>query len=505
MDHTTKFGLQILGVAFVIGALADGLLRATPWGLNIFLWMTIFVSLFFWLLRSHQEGENKRKYWLALPLILFSAAMVWRDSPTLKGLNLLMILVTLSLAVLQTQLGQVRLASVSQYVLGIFLSGLFSIGNPIVLVFSDIQWRDIPRAGWTRNLLAVARGLILAIPLLLIFGGLFMAADAVFESFIYKVFQINVDLITLHAFLILCFAWLAAGYLRGALQENEQASLGQLPSAASKIGIIEIGMVLGLLDLLFLSFVIIQIRYLFGGVSTVATTDLTYAEYARRGFFELVTVTTLALPVLLFAHWLLNKENPRHERIFRLLAGTQILLLFVVMASALQRMRMYQSEYGQTELRFYTTAFMYWLALVFVWFGTTVLRGNRQPFAFGALTSSFLMVALLNVINPDALIVRANLTHAQACHTFDAYYATSLSADAVPDLVQALPMLPQSERGMLSQKILERWSPPQHSDWRTWSLARTQAWQTVHQNAARLCQAGCPQHEPIPDGVQKVQ
>jgi Domain of unknown function (DUF4173) len=63
------------------------------------------------------------------------------------------------------------------------------------------------------------------------------------------------------------------------------------------LGIVEIGIVLGLLDLLFLTFVVIQVRYLFGGAGRVAATaGLTHTEYARRGFFELVTVTALALP-----------------------------------------------------------------------------------------------------------------------------------------------------------------------------------------------------------------
>ena len=55
----------------------------------------------------------------------------------------------------------------------------------------------------------------------------------------------------------------------------------------------------------FLAFVVIQVRYLFGGAGRVAATaGLTYAEYARRGFFELVTVNTPLAPLLLTAHWL---------------------------------------------------------------------------------------------------------------------------------------------------------------------------------------------------------
>src|SRR3712207_9305529 len=112
--------------------------------------------------------------------------------------------------------------------------------------------------------------------------------------------------------------------------------------------------VLGLLDLLFLTFVVIQVRYLFGGAARVAATaGLTYAEYARRGFFELVTVTALALPLLLIAHWLLRTETRAHERLFKALARIMVVLLFVVVASALQRMYLYQQEFGLTELRLY--------------------------------------------------------------------------------------------------------------------------------------------------------
>ena len=160
------------------------------------------------------------------------------------------------------------------------------------------------------------------------------------------------------------------------------------------------------------------------------------------------------MPLLLGAHWLLNKEDARAQRIFRLLAGTQVLLLFVVMASAVQRMRLYQNEYGLTELRLYTTAFMGWLAVVFLWFAATVLRGYRERFAFGALVAGFLLLAALHVLNPDALIVRTNVALAQAGRRFDASYAASLSADAVPALVAGLAKLSPAERSKAAACIL---------------------------------------------------
>jgi hypothetical protein len=258
------------------------------------------------------------------------------------------------------------------------------------------------------------------------------------------------------------------------------------------LGAIEIGVALGLLNALFFAFVVVQLRYLFGGAEVVeASIDLTYAEYARRGFFELVTVAALVLPMLLIAHWLLPRDDPRSERVFRRLAGALIAMLFVIMASAVQRMWLYQREFGLTELRLYATAFMGWLAIVFVWLVVTVLRGRRDRFAFGALVAGFVVIAGLHLLNPDGLIARVNAGRVNAPNPFDERYVTVLSADAVPALVDALPLMQAEDRCYVAAQLLRRWSPPKSVDWRTWNLSRAQAWQAVDANRAALQAMAC--------------
>jgi Domain of unknown function (DUF4153) len=139
-----------------------------------------------------------------------------------------------------------------------------------------------------------------------------------------------------------------------------------------------------------------------------------------------------------------------------------------------------------TELRLYTTAFMGWLALVFVWFAATVLRGARARFAYGALVAAVLILGALHVINPDATIVRANAAHARQGRAFDAAYATTLSADAVPALVAALPHLSPGARQHAAQELLARWSAWAGADWRAWSMARSDAWRAVAAQEAAL-------------------
>ncbi|HEY6190669.1 MAG TPA: DUF4173 domain-containing protein [Pyrinomonadaceae bacterium] len=525
MNERTKKGLDCIEAALLLGVLGDVLLRATPWGINVLLWTAVLaLAVAALTARWRSELFREQERWLIVPVLFFAAAFVWRDSLTLRTLDILSLLLALGLVAWRAKGGSIRLAGVMQYALSLAAVGFSTLFAFFPLVLTDVRWKEIPQGGWSRHVLAILRGLIIAVPLLIVFGLLFMAADAVFEGLVNDVLHINFDTLFTHLFLVIFFTWVAGGYLRGvvlgkegwwintqapiSLGLNAQAAAGStgdeakegaqakvLPAApVLRMGIVELGVVLGLLNLLFLSFVVVQIRYFFGGSALVlVTTGLTYAEYARRGFFELVTVAALVLPLLLAAHWILRKDNPVHERIFRVLASIQLVLLFVIMTSAVARMRLYQSQYGLTELRIYTTAFMGWLALVFVWFVLTVLRGERARFMCGALVAAFMVVGVLHVINPDALIVRVNVGQMRAGRSFDAAYVSSLSADAVPALVEALPAMNHYEQCIATTNLLGRADELSRGDWRTWNLSRARALRAIEGNTTGLREVTCPQ------------
>lgn len=522
MSERTKRGIKTLEAALLLGVLGDGLLRATPWGLNVLLWTGAFVcALFVLLARERWRLLKDGGHWLLLVVVLAAAGFAWRDSLTLNFLAGSTLLVALSLMGWRARGGSIRLAGIADYILALLVAGLNAIFIGFPTLLFDVKWKEIPAAGWTRHVRPVLVGLLIACPLVMLFGMLLAAADAGFQRVVQRVFATNYEDAFGHIFLALALAWMAGGFLRGLLFEREmKAEQGSKQPVASRLnesgaveniggassdasnetqdasnetrdasnetqavkprtlslGIVEVGITLGLLDLLFFVFVLLQLRYFFGGAALIHGADgWTYAEYYRRGFFELVTVAALVLPLLLAAHWLLRKENGAHERVFRVLAGAQIALLLVIMVSAVKRMLLYQNEYGLTELRLYTTAFIAWLALVFVWFVATVLRGRRAQFACGALIAGFLIVAALHVINPDALIVRVNVAHARAGRVFDADYAASLSADAVPALLESLPALNAGEQRIIALRIFNCRSRPEETDWRSWNWSRALA------------------------------
>ena len=564
MNERTKTGLEILQVALVIGIAGDLLLRVKPWGLNVLLFNIVFAAAMIMLLRRHApERLTGQAYALIGALIFFASMFVWLDSIELRVADTFAIIAILGVLFLPTLKISARVAGLFQYAVGVVWAGLNSVFSAGVLFGSDIHWNEMSSSGWRRTALSIFRGVLIALPLLLIFGALFVAADAVYEGWVRRVLNLDFELVFSHLALFGVFGWLSAGYLRGILfagiptptataglsiivseekKDDEspmarvRADSGENPvmladnrsvvehinspeltntesgssqEAGAKesgaettsvpkptwswanldnsvvhgftLGSVEIGVIFGLINLLFLSFVIVQVPYLFGGMELVQNTpDFKLAEYARRGFGELVTVSAIVLPMLLVSHWLLKKEDGLAHKLYRVLAGVQIALLFVIMASAAQRLVLLTGNlgYGMTTIRLYPLIFMTWLAIVFLWFAATVLRGARQHFAWGALWSAFFILGATHVLNPDEFIVKTNIALMREGRDFDAGYNASLSQDAIPALINALPELsPKSQciaRLTLWGRLSSR-NEQENDDLRSWNFSRYNA------------------------------
>lgn len=491
MTNTTKIALSLLLAALLLGMAGDVLLRATPWGINVLLWMLAIALSIIAVAQWQNIQLTGGGRWLIGPAILFAAMFALRDSVMLNSANLLAILIDLALIAYRALKGRIRVATLTDYTRGLMLACAYATFGAFTLTVDDIKWKQVSFGRPSRHMASIGTGLLIAIPALLVFGSLLTSADAVFQKMIGDLFNWDVYEIFSHAFWIGFWAWVTAGFLRMTFLSKEREA--KPPAYQGSLGAVEVSVVLGSVGALFLGFVLVQFRYLFGGAEALrSVVKLSYAEYARRGFFELVTVAALVLPFLLLIHWLLKKDNPHGERAFRWLSAGVIGLLFVIMFSALYRMRLYQIEFGLTELRLYTTALMGWLAIVFVWFGLTMLRGQYDRFVFGTLTAALAVLLALNLLNPDEFIVRVNTGRAQATNPFDASYVVGLSADAVPALIAALPTMNDNDRCATAAQILRRWSPPQKFEPLTWNLDRVQAWQVVSVNHEYLQSVACP-------------
>jgi hypothetical protein len=311
------------------------------------------------------------------------------------------------------------------------------------------------------------------------------------------VLRIDFNTIVGHLFLILFFTWTVGGFLRGRFLAQEIAFPADLRPKGLSLGILEVGIVLGSLDVLFSAFVIVQFPYFFGGQTTIlGTPSLTYAEYARRGFFELMTVAFFALPMLLGADWILRKDRPGDVALLRGLSAFMALLLLVILGSATQRLWLYADAYGLTQSRVHAAAVLLWLGLTIVWLSCTVLRGKREFFPFGSVLAAYAVLLALNALNPDALVARVNLNRAETTGKFDAIHAVALSADATPVLLDGIDRLAPEDRDRLARRLLSRIdSCNTRADWRSWNMSRADADRLIRTRRVNLL--NCLTEKPL--------
>jgi Domain of unknown function (DUF4173) len=309
-----------------------------------------------------------------------------------------------------------------------------------------------------------------SLALLLVFGGLFASADAAFAELIGDVMP---DLGTpapvrwIFVFACTASALLGAAYLLAAPPDLS----GLERPGKARLRRLEWTVPLAVLNAVFATFVMVQLTVLFGGSKHVLkTAGLTYAEYARRGFWQLLAVTALTLVVLAAAARWAPRERRADRILVRVLLGGLAALCLVIVASALYRMHTYQEALGFTRLRVLVSVCELWLGLVLamVLAAGVRLRAGWLP---RAVVGSA-VAALIGIVglDPDRFIAERNVDRYEQTGQIDISYLSGLSADAAPALVR----LPDPLRGCaLSDVAGDLRDAP--DDWRAWNLSRARA------------------------------
>lgn len=472
----------VLALAGGLGLLGDRLLWAGPVGPGFATWILLLAAAAVVVARrSEAPWVGATVAWSAVA-VTAAVAIVFRGAPLLVGAMGLVLVAAASMVLLRAVGVRLWATRPFDHVVGLGLVPVRSALGILPLVTK----LEPPEVSSRRRAAALARGALLAAPLLIVFGRLFASADAGFERYAVQVATFWSEDLPAHLVLGLVLGWIAAGLLSGVRPTR-------LPQVVRKfelprIGTEETATVLGLLALLFLSFVGLQLGYLFGGRETIeATSGLTVAEYARRGFFELVVIAGVTLCVLM-----VGDAVSSARRVYRILAGALVGCVLVILISAAQRLALYTAAFGLTVDRITAAAVMTWLAVVLVLFAATVLRGRPRRFASSALLTGVVAAFALVAVDPGAVAARSSLERAAAgLREPDVDYLIEIGADAVPVLVDRINEIPPPDRCRAAALLLRRWADPDGSDhglddWRTWNAARAAARGSVTGNATEL-------------------
>ena len=278
----------------------------------------------------------------------------------------------------------------------------------------------------------VARGILIAIPIAAVLAALLASADPIFASFL----NLNIDLshLALDVFYVLLGSLVFAGLLRLAAAQP----LDRVDGPVWRLGAIEAMVVLSILDAVFAAFAIAQAIGASGSAGdTLRAAGVTYSDYARSGFFQLLWVAGITLVLLILFSRITGFAERTGKIMFLALAELAIALTLLIVLVAWMRLSLYEGAYGFTMLRLYSHIFAGWVALVFVLLAADLaglFRRRRWFVGVTTLTALSLLLAL-NLANPEAIVVALNVDRAAATHKIDAQYFGELSSDATPALL----------------------------------------------------------------------
>ncbi|QTE29562.1 DUF4153 domain-containing protein [Pengzhenrongella sicca] len=281
------------------------------------------------------------------------------------------------------------------------------------------------------QVLLAVRSVGVTVVLLAVFGVLFASADRVFASYVPT---IDVDVLPAQVVVAGVLAALAAAIAQLAVAPPAWSGVTVPAGRPARLG--EWLLPVAALDALVLAFVAVQVGGLIGGHRHVLeTVGLSYAQYAREGFAQLVVVTALTLLVVAVAARHAPRADARERLVTRIALAVLCLGTLGVVASALRRMGLYVDAFGLTRLRLFVEVVEVVLAVVLVLVLVAGVRWRARWLPRAVVQVVAVAMLALALANPDALIARHNTTNVPETG-LDVFYLRGLSADAAPTLDQ---------------------------------------------------------------------
>lgn len=474
----TKIGKSawiFLLLCLFLGILAEEAFFRSEIGISYFVFISAFYSVFFWRFRRYQFSHQRLGYLILCCIWLMSANYFLNNNFLFYGLNIMLIpgLVIFHLVLITSpkNLQWNKPAFVTFIFTRLVQSLKFDIG--LVTLFGKSLKsgvHDDKLLIWKKVIL----GITISLPILFVVLNLLISADSQFEQLvggIPKWFQvINVERI-IRVILILILTVVFFGFLQILSSRHMKVIKQQASEQPYKIdGIISIT-VLVIINAVYLLFTLVQFRYFFNGT---LQEDFTYAEYARKGFFELLFVTLINLSITVIVLTFVNRATRFMQRATQLMLTILVLASSVMLTSAFLRLGMYEDAYGFTFTRILVHSFMIFLIVIFTYTLVKIWVEKLSLFHFYFITSLIYYTAV-TVIDLDKIVVNENMNRYELSGKVDVHYLNNLSYTGVLGLIdlydkdQTIPDL----KTILSER--KQQAVAEDRPWQSYNLKRAQA------------------------------
>lgn len=431
---------SLLPVSMLIGVIFDLLFWEKAPGISFPIFLLLCIAGGYLLIKSTGKKPAKINWLLMVTALVFSMMTFVRAEPLTRFASVSLTLISMVFLASSYLSARWLNFSLVDHIVGFFRLA----GGMISLPWSQKMGPQDSKTDGNKkpHLKAILRGIAISLPIWLVFLGLLYSADMIFAQRIDRLTaSLNLENLS-ELFVQLVLALLVAYFFAGAVlyaaqRSNKPSATGTgKPAVPPFLGLAETSIILGGIILLFVSFVIIQFQYFFSGQANISLEGFTYAEYARRGFGELVGVASLSILLLKGLSIATKRATAAHQRLFSALSSGQVALVQVMLVSAHQRLSLYESAYGFTRLRAYSHILIIWLGIfLLAYLMMEIFKRQNQFINVGLLFMAGFSLTL-GVLGVDAFIARKNIERSMQGQPIDSGYLAGLSSDAVPTMVE---------------------------------------------------------------------
>jgi hypothetical protein len=427
-------------MALFLGIVFDRFFVNRVIGISYPIFVLLTVAFFFWTLRKKLSYKKSAGWLLLIPIFLLSLTFALFTNEILMYLNIILIpflMVCSSILISDHTIAWDRLSFINKVIERAISLALENFAKPFRYIRLGVKSTNLKEMSPTKK--NILRGLLISLPLLFVVTALLASADMVFQHYISSIFSIfdNLEMdfgrTATHSIAIAFTALYLFGYVWSFKYPYKSLkSSGGKAKAWEPVTVLTI---IFAINVVYLMFTIIQFSYLYGGGTNILPQGYTYAEYARKGFFELVTVTVINFAILLSSMKYMKKDNRVLNNTAKVFFTLLILFTINMLISAHYKMSLYEGTYGLTYLRVFVHYFML-LLFILLLMAFTAIWYKKFPLAKAMLITSLTMYVILNYINVDAIIAERNIRRYVETGKIDVQYFRNLSQDAVPYMLQ---------------------------------------------------------------------
>lgn len=404
------------------------LFKNLDFGISVFIYNIALILVIYYSMKKNNMIKNKKYLLLIWPFLLLSLTYGLFSNEIFDGLNVFIIpsiLIVMMIMVVHDN----KFVTIKNYFFKLLLSPFSNITNGYRLMINNLS-KKINIDGKTKeNIIKYVKSFIVVIPIVVVvlmllssadkeFGSIFKLASGlvISEDFIFRVIGVSISFTYFVGFI----TYFTKIYNKKVEEIEENKKRKKLFDNLS------INSVLVILNVIYLVFCYIQIKSL---MLHKVGIEITYAEYAREGFFQLLVVSIINVVLIYIA----NKEKFKNKKYINIMSSVMIIFTYIILVSSFIRMYYYECAYGYTVLRFLVFVALFTEAILLIPMFIYVFN-NKFNIIKLYVYSVFSIYVVINYLDVPYIVSRLNVDRYYKTSSIDVSYMYSLGGSGISAL-----------------------------------------------------------------------